>query len=157
MLRNCASVLGISVDARRGIEKIVIDSVSCVQMKGSEDVSDYIARIQSIASQLKKNGEDVPQNRVVEKILRSLTDEYENVVCAIEESKDLSELSVEELAGSLTAHEQRRKKKQQSLEQALQVKVSLNEKKKSEEKSDNKQSRGGRGESSGGRSFGRNS
>ena len=98
------------------------------QMKGSEDSGEYIARIQSITTQLKKNGEDVPKNRVVEKILRSLTDEYENIVCAIEESKDLSILTVEELAGSLTAFEQRRKMKKQNLEEALQAKTSLTEK-----------------------------
>jgi len=36
--------------------------------------------------------------------LRWLTDHIENIVCAIEESKDLTTLSVEELAGSLEAH-----------------------------------------------------
>ncbi|MCI24066.1 hypothetical protein A2U01_0045249, partial [Trifolium medium] len=35
-----------------------------------------------------------------------IVDKFENIVCAIEESKDLSMLSVEELAGSLEAHEQ---------------------------------------------------
>ena len=123
------------------------------QMKGNEDAGDYIARIQSIASQLKKNGEEMPQNRIVEKVLRSLTDEYENIVCAIEESKDLSVYTIEELAESLAAHEQRRKKKKEkeSLEEALQAKASLSEKRKEYT------GRGGRGESSGGRSFGRNS
>jgi hypothetical protein len=47
----------------------------------------------------------------VEKILRSLTDNFENIVCAIEESKDLAKLTVNELVGSLEAHEQRKKKK----------------------------------------------
>ena len=42
--------------------------------------------------------------------MRSLTNNFENVMCAIEESKDLSKLTVEELAGSLEAHEQRKKK-----------------------------------------------
>ena len=37
----------------------------------------------------------------MEKILRSLTNDFENVVCVIEESKDRSKLTVEELAGSL--------------------------------------------------------
>jgi hypothetical protein len=46
----------------------------------------------------------------VKKILRSLTDNFENVVCAIEESKDLAKLTVDELAGSLEAHEQCKRK-----------------------------------------------
>ena len=41
----------------------------------------------------------------MEKILRSLTDNFENVVCAIEESKDLATFKVDELACSLEAHE----------------------------------------------------
>jgi hypothetical protein len=50
----------------------------------------------------------------VEKILRSLTDNFENVVCAIEESKDLAKLTVDELAGSLEAHEQCKRKKRKT-------------------------------------------
>jgi gag-polypeptide of LTR copia-type len=62
----------------------------------------------------------------VEKILRSLTDTFENVVCAIEESKDLAEITVDELASSLLAHEQRKNlKKKETLEEALQAKVVL--------------------------------
>jgi hypothetical protein len=66
---------------------------------------------------------------VVEKILRSLTDIFENICCTIEESNDLAELSVDELAGSLLAHEQRKNlKKKETLEEALQSKVVLEEK-----------------------------
>jgi gag-polypeptide of LTR copia-type len=64
-----------------------------------------------IASQLRRNSEKLAENRVIKKVLRSLIDEFKNIVCAIEESKDLSILTIDELAGSLMAHEQRRKKK----------------------------------------------
>jgi hypothetical protein len=40
--------------------------------------------------------------------LRSLNDTFENMICAIEESKDLTKLAVDELDGSLLAHEQRK-------------------------------------------------
>ena len=90
-----------------------------MKMKESENVSDYITRVQTMANQLNRNREMLPETRVVEKILRSLTDNFENVVCAIEESKDLTKFTVDELAGSLEAHEQRKKKKEESLDQAL--------------------------------------
>jgi gag-polypeptide of LTR copia-type len=67
-----------------------------------------------VSNQLKRNGEDLSEQRVVEKILRSLTDTFEDVVCAIEESKNLVELSVDELASSLLSHEQRKKLKKRN-------------------------------------------
>jgi hypothetical protein len=97
-----------------------------MKMKESEGVSDYITRVQTVVNQLKRNGETLTDARVVEKILRSLTENFENVVCAIEESKDLEEMIVDELVGSLDAHEQRKeKKKQVSLEEALQAKANI--------------------------------
>jgi vancomycin resistance protein YoaR len=60
-------------------------------------------------NQLKRNEESLSEQKVVEKILRSLIDTLENMVYVIEESKDLANLTVDELAGSLLAHEQRKK------------------------------------------------
>jgi gag-polypeptide of LTR copia-type len=78
-------------------------------------VSDYITRVQAVVNQLIRNDEALTDARVVEKILRSLTDNFENVVCVIEESKDLAKLTVDELAGSLEAHEQCKRKKKENL------------------------------------------
>jgi gag-polypeptide of LTR copia-type len=60
-------------------------------------------------NQLKRNEESLSEQKVVERILRSLIDTLENIVCVIEESKDLANLTVDELAGSLLAHKQRKK------------------------------------------------
>ena len=49
----------------------------------------------------------------MEKILRTLTDNFESIVCAIEGSKDLTTLIVDELTGSLEAHEQQKMKKKE--------------------------------------------
>ena len=109
-----------------------------MKMNETKGVAEYITRVETVVNQLSRNGETLPASRVVENILRSLTDDFENVVCAIEESKDLSMLTVEELAGSLEAHEQRKKKKKvEPLDQLLQTKMSIKY-----EKAQNTQGRG---------------
>ena len=100
-----------------------------MKMKESKNVSEYITCVQTVINQLNRNGEMLPKTRVVEKILRLLTENFENVVCAIEESKNLATFTVDELAGSLEAHEQRKKKKEETLDQALQTKASIKDEK----------------------------
>lgn len=46
-------------------------------------------------------------NNIVEKVLRTLIPLFDCIVVAIEESKDLSTMKIEELQSSLEAHEQR--------------------------------------------------
>lgn len=99
-------------------------------MKESEGVSDYITRVQVVVNQMKRNGETLSEASVVEKILRSLTDDFEIRVCAIEESNNIAELTIDDITGSLEAHEQRKKKKKEdTLEEALQTKASIKDNK----------------------------
>ena len=90
------------------------------------------------------------ETRVVEKILRSLTDNFENVVCAIEESKDLATFMVDELIGSLKAHQKRKKKKEETLNQALQTKASIKDEKVLYSQNIQGRGRGSRGNGQGG-------
>lgn len=46
-------------------------------------------------------GEPMDDVKIVEKILRSLTENFNFVVCSIEESKDIDRLTVDELQASL--------------------------------------------------------
>ncbi|KAJ0491696.1 putative RNA-directed DNA polymerase [Helianthus annuus] len=52
-------------------------------------------------------GEEVTDQVIVEKVLRSLPSKWDHVVTAIEESKDLATLSFDQLMGSLQSHEAR--------------------------------------------------
>ncbi|KAK2976681.1 hypothetical protein RJ640_004282 [Escallonia rubra] len=73
-----------------------------LSMKSNESVQDFLSRVSGIVSQMKSYGE-----KWVAKVLRSLTTKFDHVVAAIEESKDLSVFSFNELMGSLQAHEAR--------------------------------------------------
>jgi gag-polypeptide of LTR copia-type/Domain of unknown function (DUF4219) len=69
------------------VKQIRLQTLRCefemLRMNNTEGVSDYITRVHIVMNQLKRNGESLSEQRVVEKILRSLTDTFENVVCAI--------------------------------------------------------------------------
>lgn len=88
-------------------------------MEEKEQVTEYITWVEKVANQLYRNGEPMPASWVVEKILWSLTNDFESIVIAIEELKDLLVLSLEELAWSLEAHKQRWEKKKELVDQAL--------------------------------------
>jgi len=77
--------------------QILKDELESMGMK--DEVAEYVFCVEIMVKQLKRNGETLPTCRVVEKILRSLTNDFENIVCAIKESKDLLVLSVEEFSG----------------------------------------------------------
>lgn len=89
-------------------------------MKEEETVNEYFARTLSIVNKMKMHGEQVTECIVVEKILRSMTVRFNYVVCSIEESNDVTTMSIDELQSSLLVHEQRMKGYKDE-EQALKV------------------------------------
>ncbi|XP_014521850.1 uncharacterized protein LOC106778406 [Vigna radiata var. radiata] len=117
-----------------------------MEMDDKEGVVEFIARVQKMANQLRMNEEEVPPNRIAEKILRNLTDDSESIVVTIEETTDLSTLIVEELVGSFKANELRRKKKKRELDdRALQAQFDSNETRNTQSRGPEGRGRGGRG------------
>lgn len=91
-------------------------------MKETESIEEFYNRVIILLNQMRLNGEVIEDRRVIEKILRSITRKFEYVVVAIEESKDLSELSLESFLGTLQSHELRMNQfESPSLEQAFQT------------------------------------
>ena len=66
-------------------------------MEDSEVIAYYFTRVLTLVNKMKQCGETVKDQMIVEKILRTLPSRFEHIVCAIEESKNLEELKVEEL------------------------------------------------------------
>ncbi|KAE8679726.1 hypothetical protein F3Y22_tig00111398pilonHSYRG00405 [Hibiscus syriacus] len=76
-------------------------------MKEGEKIDIFIGRTLTVVNKMKVNGESMEQSTIVSKILRSLTLRFNYMVCSIEESNDLSTMSIDELYGNLLVHEQR--------------------------------------------------
>ncbi|KAF2301069.1 hypothetical protein GH714_019859 [Hevea brasiliensis] len=78
-----------------------------LRMGDSENVDDFSGKLTIIVNKLRNLGNTVEEERVVKKLLRSVSSKFLQIVSAIEEFSDLTTKSVEEVIGSLKAHEER--------------------------------------------------
>ena len=73
---------------------------------GDDDAFDsFYGKLNEIVIAKLNLGEKIEDSKVVRKILRSLPENYQGKVTAIEESKDLDEIKIQELIGSLQTYE----------------------------------------------------
>ena len=77
------------------------------KMKDNETLKEFSDRFIELVNQMKTYGEKLTDQTIVEKVLMNMPEKFDNVVSVIEQTKDLSTLSVEELMGSLKVAEQR--------------------------------------------------
>lgn len=97
-------------------------------VKSGESIQEYFSRV-TVINQMRTYGEDIEDVKVVQKILRSIPTKFDHVVAAIEESKNLSVISINELMGSLQAHEQRiNRPSEKTVEHAFQLKLEVSPK-----------------------------
>ncbi|KAG7544127.1 GAG-pre-integrase domain [Arabidopsis thaliana x Arabidopsis arenosa] len=87
-----------------------------LEMKNGETISDYFSRVMVVANDMRNCGDDMQDVKIVEKILRTLSESFNYIVCSIEESKDIDNLSVDSLQSSLLVHEQKMKKTNKGVE-----------------------------------------
>lgn len=59
-----------------------------------ENIDEYCTRVLNIVNELRNHGDTISDQQVVEKILISVTEKYEQVVAISEETEDLSKLSI---------------------------------------------------------------
>lgn len=76
-----------------------------LQMKSVEPIVDFIGRTMGVANKMRFLGADMEDAKIVTKILRSMDSKWDYVVCSIEESKDISLTSIDELQIYLICHE----------------------------------------------------
>ena len=70
-------------------------------MDEKEDFATYLLRVDEVVNAIRGLGEDLDESLVVQKVLRSLLLTYDAKVFAIEETRDLTKMTMDELHGSL--------------------------------------------------------
>ena len=73
------------------------------KMKDSETVKEYSDRLLNIANNVRLLGSKFPDSRLVQKILVTVPERFEATISSLENSKDLSTISLAELLNSLQA------------------------------------------------------
>lgn len=93
-------------------------------MNDQESIASYFDCMQVLVNGMRACKEVIFDQQMVDKILRTQPPQYDHVAVAIEESKDLDTMEIEDLQHSLEAHEMRinkRRSNEKSQEQALQA------------------------------------
>ncbi|KAM2030938.1 hypothetical protein ACFX16_042257 [Malus domestica] len=98
----------------RGDKKVRSVKLQCLRrdfeytrMNDGEALSVYLTRLTDIVNQMKTLGEELTNQRLVQKILISLPKSYDSIASIIEETKDLDSIEVQEVIGTLKGYEQR--------------------------------------------------
>jgi hypothetical protein len=76
-------------------------------MNEKEDIATYLLRVDEVFNAIIGLGEELNESLVVQKLLRSLLLKYDAKVFTIEETRDLTKMTMDELHGNLMAYEMR--------------------------------------------------
>ncbi|XP_016185454.1 uncharacterized protein LOC107627104 [Arachis ipaensis] len=96
-------------------------------MSSSETVEKYFTRVIDLVNKMRVCGEDMPDRKVVEKILHTMSMKYDHVVTTILESHDMDTMKIAELQETMESHISRiLEKSEKSTEEALKSRVNLN-------------------------------
>ena len=73
--------------------------------KKTKTIKSYADKLLSIANKVRLLGKDFPDERIVQKILVTVPEKYESKISTLEESKDLSNITLRELVNALQTQE----------------------------------------------------
>ncbi|XP_031275492.1 uncharacterized protein LOC116133971 [Pistacia vera] len=78
------------------------------RMQETEKVKDCVDRLMDVVNKIRLIGVELTNHRVVEKVLVSLLERFESEISSLEDSKDMTQITLTELVHALQAQEQRR-------------------------------------------------
>ncbi|XP_031281900.1 uncharacterized protein LOC116140401 [Pistacia vera] len=92
-----------------------------LRMKESEKVKEYVDRLMSAINKIRLLGVELTDIRVVEKAIVSLPERFESKISSLEDSKDMSQITLTELVHALQAQEQRRLLRQEDTSEGAMI------------------------------------
>jgi len=95
--------------------QILKKKLEALQMRDVEAVDQFMTQVIEVVNKFRTLGEDVPNNNVVENIIRNLPPSFIFLMETIEEIKYLAQFGIEELTSSMSNHESRIKGRKISL------------------------------------------
>ncbi|XP_031248069.1 uncharacterized protein LOC116105800 [Pistacia vera] len=79
-----------------------------LRMQEAEKVKEYVDRLMNIVNKIRLLRVEMLDSRIVEKVVVSLPERFEAKISSLEDSKDLTQITLIELVHALQAQEQRR-------------------------------------------------
>ncbi|XP_022930574.1 uncharacterized protein LOC111436982 [Cucurbita moschata] len=105
------------------VSQMIFMDFELQKMKESESVKEYSHILLNIANKVRLLDSILNDSRIVEKTLVTLPEKFEVTITTLENTKDLSKISLTQLLNALQAQEQRRSMRQEGvIEGALHVK-----------------------------------
>ena len=90
-----------------------------LSIEDTDSVDSFYTHVIGLINQIKSHGETIEDRKVVEKVLRILPPKFDTLVVTLEENKDMSQFSLDELQASLINHENKLNRSSMSLENAF--------------------------------------
>ncbi|XP_073019471.1 uncharacterized protein [Primulina eburnea] len=94
-----------SESVRRTRLRMITSKFEMMRMEESEKILDYDRRLREIANEAFSLGDPISNERLVSKVFRSLPERFNVKICAIDETKDTSQMALEDLISSLRTFE----------------------------------------------------
>ncbi|KAK1381042.1 putative zinc finger, CCHC-type [Heracleum sosnowskyi] len=90
-----------------------------LKMKDTDQIEDFCMRLNGLVTNIRALGEKIEEAQVVRKLLRAVPTKFLQIASAIEQFGNLDDMSIEEVIGSLRAHEERLQGQTENAEKQL--------------------------------------
>ncbi|GAU48263.1 hypothetical protein TSUD_405090 [Trifolium subterraneum] len=76
-----------------------------LQMDKNDSIGSYASRVQGLVHSMRSYGEEITERMMVEKVMRTLIPSFDHVIVAIQTAGQVANMKIEDLVGTLEAHE----------------------------------------------------